>query len=313
MEYSPIAFFAYKRPFHTFEVLNSLALNEESKKTDLYAFIDGHKKNSEIHLIDNVERIIKSFHKEFKSITINRSEINLSGGTNQRRGITSVLSKYDSVISLEDDIYVSKYFLFYMNNALKIYKDEKKVWHINAFNYPVNINKQDESFFMRSMQCWGWGTWKDKWFQFMNDPLSNDPYFLKSKFDLKMRKEFDLNLSKSIFWSQVEDNADGKLNNTWDIFWYSYIFLNKGLCLTPNLSLTRNIGHDGSGIHSNFDKEILLSKINDKKLTNFPVIIEEDIYCLDIIRDYLNSKNKISKRITRKFFQFIYSLKKRIS
>ena len=39
-----------------------------------------------------------------------------------------------------------------------------------------------------------------------------------------MIKEFDLNLRKSIFWSQVEDNATGKLNNTWDIFWYGFIY-----------------------------------------------------------------------------------------
>ena len=43
-----------------------------------------------------------------------------------------------------------------------------------------------------------------------------------------MIKEFDLNLKKSVFWSQIEDNAKGILNNTWDIFWYSFIFLKKG-------------------------------------------------------------------------------------
>ena len=52
---------------------------------------------------------------------------------------------------------------------------------------------------------------------FIDDPLSCDPYYLKATLNKKMINEFDLN-RKSIFWSQVEDNASGKLNNTWDIF-----------------------------------------------------------------------------------------------
>ena len=32
--------------------------------------------------------------------------------------------------------------------ALKIYKSEKKVWHINGFNYPVKFDGNFECFFM---------------------------------------------------------------------------------------------------------------------------------------------------------------------
>ena len=221
---SPIALFAFNRPYHTLETLNSLSRNKEAKETDLYAFIDGHKKISEIYLIDSVEKIIKSFSGKFKSLTINRSKINLTGGTSQKKGISYVLSKHESVISVEDDIFVSRYFLSFMNNALEIYKNEKKIWHINAFNYPVKIDGQLECFFMQSMLCWGWGTWRDRWNQFIDDPLSCDPYYLKAVFNKEMIKDFDMNLNRSINWSQIEKNANGKLNNTWDIFWASFIF-----------------------------------------------------------------------------------------
>ena len=88
---SPIAFFAFNRHYHTIETLNSLCNNQEISQTDFYAFIDGPRKTSEIQLIDNVEKIIRSFESKFKSLTINRSEINLSGAINQKRGITKVL------------------------------------------------------------------------------------------------------------------------------------------------------------------------------------------------------------------------------
>ena len=42
-----------------------------------------------------------------------------------------------------------------------------------------------------------------------------------------------------------------------------------GLCLTPKISLTRNIGHDGSGIHSTFDRELLSSQIKDNEIIYF--------------------------------------------
>ena len=182
---SPIAFFAFNRPYHTLKTLNSLSDNPEINQTDFYAFIDGPRKNSEIQLIDNVEKIIRSFESKFKSLTVYRSESNLSGAINQKRGITKVLSDYDSVISIEDDIYVSKYFLAYMNNALKIYKNSKKVWHINGFNYPVKFDGEFRMFFMRSMQCWGGATWKDRWQMFQDEPLSCDPYYLKAIFTKK--------------------------------------------------------------------------------------------------------------------------------
>jgi len=309
---SPIAFFAFNRPYHTSESLKSLCINPEANQTDLYAFIDGPRRISEIQLIDNVEKIIKSFADKFKTINIYRSEVNQSGAINQKKGISKVLSKHETVISLEDDICVSKHFLSYMNNALSIYKNQKKVWHINGFNYPVKIDGDFECFFMRSMQCWGWATWRDRWETFTDDPLSCDPYYLISTFNKDMIKEFDLNLKKSIFWSQIDDNARGKLNNTWDIFWYSFIFLKKGLCLTPKVSMTRNIGHDGSGVHSISDKEYLLSDLNNKEISSFPNEIEENIYCLNQIRVYLKNKNRLLFRIIRKISIIYKYLSKKI-
>ena len=53
--FSPIVFFAYKRPFHTFHSLNALSKNIESKNTDLIAYIDGPSNVKELHLIDDKE------------------------------------------------------------------------------------------------------------------------------------------------------------------------------------------------------------------------------------------------------------------
>ena len=83
-----------------------------------------------------------------------------------------------------------------------------------------------------------------------------------------MIKELDLNLNRSIYWYQVENNANGVI--ILRLFFGSVYFLQKGL-LTPKISLSRNIGHDGSGVHTGYNKELLLQKINENLITEFPL------------------------------------------
>ena len=307
--YSPLAFFAFNRPYHTYRSLDSLCKNKISIDTEIFAFIDGPRNNNEIHLIDNVEKIINSFSKNFKKITIIRSDQNLSSGSNKRIGINNILSKYDSIIVLEDDICVSTYFLDYMNSAIRKYKNHKEVWHINGFNFPNNSILNHDAFFTRSMQFWGWATWQDRWFRFNEDPLASDPFYLQSKFDRKAIKSLNLDLEHDINWSQVLANADGKLLNTLAIFWQVFIFMKKGLCLAPRISLTKNIGYDGSGDNCPLDNKILKASINQSKITKFPEEFIEDQQALDDIKKYFNEKYSIKNRILLKLKKILRKIK----
>jgi len=312
--YSPIAFFAFNRPFHTLKTLKALSENELAKDTEIFAFIDGPRNNSELHLIDNVEKIINSFSNKFKNIMVSRSNKNLTAGTNIRNGITSVLTKNDTLIVLEDDVYVSKYFLDYMNKALQKYKYENEVWHINGFNFPINSILPQDTFFTRNMQFWGWGTWKDRWFRFKDDALATDPFYLINEFSKKDIREFNLGLKYNLYWSMVLSNSDGRLPNTLDIFWYAFIFKNKGLCLSPAISMTRNIGHDGSGDNCPVDKKMIRNKINQSSINSFPLEIIEDLEILKKIQKYIKMKygfkNRVLKKLKRILLFFLNYLRK---
>ena len=73
----PIAFFAYKRPYHTFLSLNSLSLNKEAKETELNVFIDGHRKISEIHkAVANLHIKTMKLESEFK-VEKNKKKLNV--------------------------------------------------------------------------------------------------------------------------------------------------------------------------------------------------------------------------------------------
>ena len=301
--FAPIIFFAYNRPYHTYQSLKALSNNKESIESDLIVYIDGPKVPSQTYLINYVEDIVKKFSECFKTIKINKSPINMGCAFSQRTGISEVLNQYQSVIVLEDDIVVSKFFLKYMNEGLKTYRFQKKIWHINGYNFPIKSNKKD-CYLSRVMFCWGWATWRDRWTQFLKDPLYHDPFFLKDIFDEPMRKELDLNSNVKFFYSQIESNIRG--NVTWAIFWYSYIFLNNGLCLTPYFSMTKNIGHDGSGINCKSNKKIQSEIISLNSINKFPNELVEDKNTLKDMKKYLiktySLKSKIFRVIQRKFF-----------
>ena len=298
---SPIILFAYNRPFHTYHTLIALTKNKESKDSDLIVYIDGPRNIKELNLIDNVEKIISSFQGKFNSIKINRAEINKGLAKNIIDGISNELNNYESVIILEDDIIVSTKFLEYTNNALNFYQNINSVWHINAFNLPIEKNINTEYVFTRLMFCWGWATWKDRWFSFVNDYLSQDPYHISFIFDKSMRNELDLGLKSNLFWKQIEQNKKDK--KTWAIFWYCHIFKNKGLCLTPLNSFTKNIGLDGSGVNCGETTIIDQVILNEKYISKFPSKIIEDHKTIEKIKSfYKKSEINLIKKLIKKFF-----------
>ena len=303
--FSPILFFAYNRPFHTFQTLNALSKNKEAKDSDLIVYIDGPINIKELHFVDNVEIIINSFRPKFKSVKIHKSEINNGLAKNIRDGITNSLKTYENIIVLEDDIYVSSSFLKYMNESLKKYKNNHEVWHINGFNFPIDSDDKKEYVFLRIMFCWGWATWRDRWFSFINDKLAQDPYYLSFVFNKEMRRNLDLGLRLSPFWSQVEQNKKNKI--TWAIFWYCHIFRNKGLCLTPTRSFANNIGLDGSGMNCGSNNLLLQNNLSNKFNSNFPDYIYED---KETIREIKNFYKKSQINIFRKIFKKLIKIAK---
>ena len=113
---------------------------------------------------------------------------------------------------VEDDIVTSPNFLRYLNDCLNKYQINSKVWHISGHSHlKSNDNENQKVFFSYYMNCWGWGTWKNRWKAFEKNPNK-----LIKNFSRKEISEFDLN-DTGLFWSQILKNASSKIN-TWAIF-----------------------------------------------------------------------------------------------
>jgi hypothetical protein len=184
-------------------------------------------------------------------------------------GINQLTEEYGKVIAFEDDILTSPFTLKYFNQALRKYQDDDKVMQISAYMFPLtDAEKLPNTFFFRATSSWGWATWKRAW-----DKFEPDVDLLYKQFDKRKTKNFSIE-GKMNYWNQLLDFKNKK-NNSWAIRWYASVFLNNGLVLYPSKSLVENIGHDGTGVHSNIE-DIYQVTVSREPIEDYPDKIEEN-------------------------------------
>tara|TARA_R110000850_G_scaffold162395_2_gene287062 strand:- start:1274 stop:2200 length:927 start_codon:yes stop_codon:yes gene_type:complete len=299
LEYSlknlaPIILFTYNRPWHTRQTVEALQKNDLAEQSNLIIYSDAPKGQSESDSVSQVRQYLKGI-KGFKSIKIVERSENWGLAKSIISGVTEVIEEYGKVIVLEDDIVTSPAFLGFMNQGLNYYKNNEKVWHVSGWSYPIESICKEDVYFWRVMNCWGWATWQDKWQYFQKDTD-----YLIDTFSKKMIKDFDLNNS-GIFWSQVLDNKQGKID-TWAIYWYATIFLNQGLCLNPAQSYVRNIGLDGSGENCGLDNNLSSEILNSKyKVALNDLEVNESEGAVKIIIEFVKRKrgNRVRSLISK--------------
>jgi hypothetical protein len=285
---APIALFVYNRPEHTRRTLSYLEKNLLAEESRLYIFSDGPKTEDDKAKVDQVRQLIKDV-TGFKSVKVICHKENLGLANSIINGVTQLVNEYGKVIVFEDDLLSSIYTLQYFNEALTRYSNEEKVMHIGAYMYDLDKKNLPETFFYRAATSWGWATWARAWKNFEPDVDK-----LISQFDTKKIEQFSIDGSMN-FWKQIEQFKAGK-NNSWAIRWYASIFLKGGLTLNPSTSLVHNIGHDGSGVHSN-SENIYHVQISKKAVKYFPAEVKENQQAYQAIKHFLkNRKGNLLQR-----------------
>ena len=187
MNYTPIILFTYCRPRHTKQAVEALLENSEASNSDLIIYSDGPKNEKAVEGVNATREYIKTI-RGFKSIQIIERPKNFGLANSIIDGVTTVISKYGKAIVVEDDLIVSRFFLKYMNEALELYENTLEVISIHGYMYPVK-ETLPESFFIKTADCWGWGTWKRGW-----DLFNADSKALLEEIETKrLCKTFDFN------------------------------------------------------------------------------------------------------------------------
>lgn len=244
----PVALFVYKRALHLSQTIDSLKANHLASETDLFIFSDGAKDSIDKGKVEQVRSLIRSVDG-FKSITIEEKNENLGLSRSIIQGVSKVINRYSAAIILEDDMVLSPHFLNYMNDALTVYKNQKRVVCVHGYFYPVKY-RLPETFFLRGADCWGWGTWRRGW-----ECFNPDGRFLMEEIRRRgLVKKFNFNGTFDYFGmlsAAVSERID-----SWAIRWHASVFLEDKLTLYPGRSLVRNIGNDASGTHCGYSSRL---------------------------------------------------------
>jgi len=251
MDTVPVAFFVYNRPEHTRRTLEALQRNKLAKQTDLFVFSDAPRIDAVSGSVDKVRSYVRNIDG-FHSVTVVERERNLGCAASIIDGVTDIVGRYGKVIVVEDDIITSPYFLCFMNETLAYYQDDKKVFSVGGYSFPPksmpvpSSYKQDVYFIPRSCS-WGWGTWNDCWKDV--DWVVSDYKTLHD--DKGSQKAF--NFAGDDLYPMLEQQMNAEIDS-WAIRWDYHHFKHKAVSVRPVISLTTNIGNDGTGTRCGDDR-----------------------------------------------------------
>ena len=240
-EPAPVVVFAYRRPEHLRQTIESLRANALASRTRLTICCDGAKSGADAAQVEAVRSYARSV-TGFASLTVHESPGNRGLAQSIIAGVTQMLDQHERVIVLEDDLFLSPHFLAYMNGALDLYAGDASVASIHGYCYPVDSRLPD-TFFLRGADCWGWATWRRAWSTFRTDGQA-----LLAELEARgLTRDFDLD-GGFHYTRMLRDEVAGR-NNSWAVRWHASCFLQELLTLYPGTSLVENTGNDSSGTH----------------------------------------------------------------
>jgi hypothetical protein len=293
---APIALFVYNRPEHTRRTLAYLQKNLLADESQLFIFSDGPKTAADKDKVDEV-RALANEVTGFKSVKVITRKENLGLANSIIIGVSQLVSEFGKIIVFEDDLISSPYTLEYFNEGLTRYHNDDTVMHIGAYMYDLDDKTLPDAFFHRIATSWGWATWARAWRDFEPDIDK-----LMAQFNVEQKYDFSIGYTMN-FWKQMEEFKAGR-NNSWAIRWYASIFLKGGLTLNPSRSMVHNIGHDGTGVHSNIENMYGVN-ISKNPIKDFPVELKENVQAHNAIKRFLkNRKGTLLQRGMRFFKQW---------
>ena len=306
-ENSPIILFTYRRiPKKTIE---SLLKNSLAKESKLFIFSDGYKNEVDKKDVLEVRKYIKTIDA-FKNITIYEAEKNNGLANSVINGVTKIIHKYDKVIVLEDDLIVSDDFLNYMNEALKFYKDDKKVWSISGYGPDMECLKSYNEDIYLSLRgsSWGWATWIDRWDSIDWEIKDWDDF----KKDKKAIEKF--NLGGNDMYKMLELQMLGKIDS-WAIRWCYNQSIKDMYTIYPKKSKIINDGFsDNKGTHNNSAYSKLVKKI-DNNIVTFKFLYRNEIIikCFQMYHN-LSIRTKVGYFMKKNGgYKFVKELLKRLN
>lgn len=303
MTLAPIILFAYKRPALTKRVLEGLAENEWAADSTLYIYCDGPRPGETEENLRKI-RETRSVVREKKwcgSVEIIERESNMGLAPSIVNGVGDIVNRHGRAIVLEDDIWPSPFFLSYMNDALNLYENDKRVLSIGAYNFFALSPDTSETFFIKIPDCWGWAVWKDRWESF---ELDGSKLYERLKSE-NLIETFNLNGAYD-FEHMLKDQIAGR-NSSWAIRWQAVAYVGGKLSLYPRSSVVVNLGFAHEGTHGIANELFGMKEVANKRIKVERIPVTEDDFVnrqmFDTYRRLSAPPQKLWKSVVRRWLK----------
>ena len=250
---APVIVFGYNRPDHLRQTLSALAAADGARGSPLWLFCDGAKPGADMARIDAVRAVANDpvWDTHFASVTRIMADQNRGLAASIIGGVSRVLERAQTAIVIEDDLIVAPDFLQFMNDCLTFYQDDPKVGSITGF-CPLSTLPAGYSADVMAVprNCsHGWATWRDRWEQVDWDA----PGAARIRDDAALRRKFNAAGSDRAY--RLRRQLEGRIDS-WSIRFGLWQFLDGRHTIYPSQNRIRNIGFDGSGVHTRAGQEI---------------------------------------------------------
>jgi len=236
----PVALFAYARPDHLRQTLEGLRVN---KVPLIYAFSDGPCTQDKAQEVAVVREILRKI--DWCQVVLCEREENWGNGRSILAGVSSILSRHDSIIVFEDDLVCVPGTYQYLCAALDQYRDNLIVMSVTGWTHPsvTPSDVVDRPYFDGRAECWVWGTWARAW-----RGMDWDANTL-----MQACKAQGINVYR--YGADLPAMAKVEIDrNIWAVRLLYHHILHGGLCLRPPHSLVENIGFDALATHGGSGK-----------------------------------------------------------
>jgi len=244
-----VAVFAFNRPNHVAQLIDSLRSAHGARDATVFFFSDGPRAHvpADQQKVTAVRRVVAAAveGRDFSRIHVVEQSRNLGLARSVIMGVSRVLEAFESVIVLEDDLVLAKGALRFMVAGLGRYKADPHAFSVTAYRYGEGGPSARIGFAPR-FSSWAWGTWRDRWHRVDWDVRDY------ARFAASHHLRASFNRGGDDLADMLDAQLRGQIDS-WAIRMNYAQWKAGGLTLFPARSLVENRGFDGSGVHCGVD------------------------------------------------------------
>lgn len=304
--YAPVIIPTLSRYEHFKRCFESLERCTLSSETEVFVGLDYPPTDKYVEGWKMIDKYLldKERSHKFKHLIVFRRDKNCGVGhefSNTSLLLNYIREHYENYIFTEDDNEFSPCFLEYMNWGLSNYKNDDSIYAICGFSRMVlpfmsnNVYKINTKFV-----AWGYGSWADRLDRFIS--MRNRSALKKFLNNMSVREMlFENSKTASSIVTMLKKNkflGDCIVRT---------LPVEQRYCVYPKLSVVRNWGTDGSGVHGGNAKQLALytsMQIDENK--HFNPICDGDLYDKRVLEVWKKTY-PVSMKI--KVFRFLVLLK----